>query len=153
LIFQDWKPNKGTLRVQLMLVLFRLAQLARLKVGRLAFPISAIYRTYSNLFTHVELPVQTSVGKRLVILHGIGLVVNGRSVIGDDVVLRHNVTIGERTEHGPCPVIGNKVKVGVGAIILGEISIGEGAIIAAGALVLKSVESGQVARGPYATNS
>ncbi|MDY3869593.1 MAG: hypothetical protein SOZ52_09495, partial [Pyramidobacter sp.] len=51
----------------------------------------------------------TSIGENLLIWHGTGLIVNENAIIGDNVILRHNTTIGNSYSGGPSPIIGNNV--------------------------------------------
>lgn len=141
-VLADWRANRGEPRIQILLMLFRLSQRLRTALGRWAWPISAIYRTYSAVFVGAELPVQTSVGVPLTIHHGNGLVVNGGSRIGCAVTLRQNTTIGNRAYGGSCPTIGDGVDVGAHVLILGEIGIADGAIIGAGSIVVHDVAEG-----------
>ncbi|MEZ5458846.1 MAG: hypothetical protein R3E65_05920 [Steroidobacteraceae bacterium] len=68
------------------------------------------------------------------------------TVIGDDVGVMHNVTIGTNMST-TVPTIGNGVFIGVGAVILGGVKIGDGARIAANSLVISDVPPGSVAMG------
>lgn len=78
--------------------------------------------------------------------HPVGVVIGRRVKLGERCVIRQNVTIGTRwvfdgkEQH---PILGNDVVVGAGAIIIGPIHIGDGARIAAGAIVLENVASGE----------
>lgn len=96
----------------------------------------------------VEFPPGTVVGAGLDLPHGArGLVVHDRSVIGNDVTLHHNVTLGARRASGPAPVLEDEVNVGAGAAVLGGITVGKGSTIGANAVVLTDVPSGAVAVG------
>jgi serine O-acetyltransferase/putative colanic acid biosynthesis acetyltransferase WcaB len=94
-----------------------------------------------------EIPWKTQVGRRLRIYHGVGIVVNDRTVIGDDVGIRQHVTIGNSGENGPCPVIEDGVELGAGCIILGGVTVGKGARVGAGAVVTKDVPPGATVVG------
>jgi len=150
-VFGDRTVNRGNPRVQLLMVLFRVASRVRQPADRAprwyAFPIGVLYRFMSEWMFGFELPWKTEVGSPLTVYHGYGLVVNDGTVIGDHVTLRHGVTIGNVTPGGPCPVLEDKVEVGAGATILGGITIGAGARIGAGAVVMKDVPPGAVAVG------
>lgn len=76
---------------------------------------------------------------------GIGIVIHKDAVIGDNVIIMQNVTIGAK--NGFAPVIGNNVLIGAGAVLLGNVKIGDGAVIGANAVVLKDVECGMIAVG------
>lgn len=98
----------------------------------------------------IDIPVKTKIGRRTVIFHGFGIVINESAIVGDDCIIRHGVTIGNKlTSQGESgsPRIGNMVQLGAGAIILGDIAIGDGAIVGAGAVVTKSVGPGLVVVG------
>jgi len=114
-------------------------------------PLSLVYKFLKigvQITTGIDLPCETQVGRRLVIEHFGGIVVSGDSIIGDDVTLRHGVTLGlRRTGVSGAPVIGNHVDIGAGAKILGPVHIGAGAVIGANAVVLCDVPAGALAVG------
>lgn len=97
----------------------------------------------------ISLPDSATIGRRLRIEHFGGIIVHGATVIGDDCVLRQNVTLGNRSEDRPmeAPVLGDRVQVGAGAVILGAVRIGDDAIIGANAVVLNDMPAGAVAVG------
>ncbi|AEG48181.1 serine O-acetyltransferase [Sphingobium chlorophenolicum L-1] len=97
----------------------------------------------------ISLPEGTTIGRRLRIEHFGGIIVHSATVIGDDCLLRQNVTLGNRSEARPleAPIIGDRVQVGAGAVILGAVRIGDDAIIGANAVVLIDVPAGGVAVG------
>jgi serine O-acetyltransferase len=114
-------------------------------------PLSLAYKFLKigvQIATGIDLPCETQVGRRLVIEHFGGIVVSGDTVIGNDVTLRHGVTLGLRRTGVPgAPVIGNGVDIGAGAKILGPVRIGDGAVIGANAVVLCDVPAGALAVG------
>lgn len=95
--------------------------------------------------TGVEIHPGATIGRRLVIDHGMGTVIGETAVVGDDCLLYHGVTLGGRTlERGPRhPRLGNRVLVGAGATLLGAISVGDDAKVGAGALVTRDVAPGR----------
>jgi serine O-acetyltransferase len=113
--------------------------------------LSLVYRWLkiaSQIVTGIDLPCEVVVGRRLKIEHFGGIIVSGDTVIGDDVVLRHGVTLGlRRTDQPGAPIIGNRVDIGAGAVILGPVRIGDGAVIGANAVVLTDVPAGALAIG------
>ena len=145
-IFQDWKVNKGNIKARVIMVLFRLAScLSRknLLIKIIFSPYAIFYRLFVEWVLCIEIPWKTVIGKNTRIYHGQGLVINDKTVIGDNCILRDNTTIGvARTDTnfgGKAPVIGNYVDIGAGSIILGDIHIGNYACIAAGSVVVKDV--------------
>jgi serine O-acetyltransferase len=86
-----------------------------------------------------------------------GVIIGDGCVVGDDVTLFQNVTLGSHGREGlgkAYPVIGNKVTAYANAIIIGGISIGDGATIGALSLVLSDVPQGRIAVGiPAKINS
>ncbi len=123
----------------------------RVRPALLRRPLSLLYKFMKigvQISTGIDLPCETRIGRRLVIEHFGGIVVSGDSVIGDDVTLRHGVTLGlRRTGVAGAPVIGNRVDIGAGAKILGPVHIGDGAVIGANAVVLCDVPAGALAVG------
>jgi serine O-acetyltransferase/putative colanic acid biosynthesis acetyltransferase WcaB len=151
-ILEDLRTNRGQPKSQAVLVFFRLAQAARGgplpgRARMLGAPVGILYRLLVEWLLGVELPWGTRVGRRLRIEHGVGLVVNAYTDIGDDVVLRQNVTIGNTGTRLECPRIEDGVDVGAGAVIIGDIVVGAGARIGANAVVVKDVTQGAVAVG------
>ena len=112
---------------------------------------SIIYKwlkIFSQILTGIDLPCETTVGRRLRIDHFGGIIISGDAVIGDDVILRHGVTLGLKHEgERGAPRLGHRVEVGAGAKILGNIQIGDDAKIGANAVVLMDVPAGAVAVG------
>ena len=96
---------------------------------------------WSRHFTGIEIHPGATIGRRLVIDHGMGIVIGETTVIGDDVLLYQGVTLGGTgKEKGKRhPTIGNNVMVGCGANILGPFTVGDNARIAANAVVLKEI--------------
>ena len=83
------------------------------------------------------------IGSGLFIDHGTGVVIGETAVVGDDVSMLHEVTLGGtgRQTGDRHPKIGNGVLIGAGAKILGNIHVGEGSTVGAGSVVLDDVPS------------
>jgi serine O-acetyltransferase len=106
----------------------------------------ALY-VWTGIVTGVHMPREVTIGRRFHIIHADGsLSIHPHTIIGDDVGVMHNVTIGTNMS-AAVPTIGNKVFIGVGAVILGGIKVGDGANIAANSLVMSDVPAGSVAIG------
>ena len=95
----------------------------------------------ARFFTGIEIHPGATIGRRLFIDHGMGVVIGETSVVGDDVTLYQGVTLGGTgKEHGKRhPTIGNNVVIGGGAKILGNITIGENCRVGAGSVVLRDI--------------
>jgi putative colanic acid biosynthesis acetyltransferase WcaB len=150
----DWEANRGNIKGQLVLFLFRSAQAVRALPEPwwlLGAPVLAFYRLFVEWFLGIELRYKTRIGPGLQLFHGQALVVHEGTVIGASCVLRQSTTIGNKTladgSPGPCPVIGDRVDIGANAVVLGGIMIGDGAVIGAGSVVLKAVPAGAVVAG------
>jgi serine O-acetyltransferase len=123
----------------------------RIRTRVLRRPLSFVYKLMkvsNQILTGIDLPCETIVGRRMLIEHFGGIVINGDTVIGDDVIIRHGVTLGLRRSDTPgAPTIGDRVEIGAGAKILGAVHIGNGAVIGANAVVLNDVPAGACAVG------
>jgi len=107
--------------------------------------ISAI----GQFLTTVDIHPAATIGCRVFIDHAVGVVIGETAIIGDDVVIYQQVTLGGvSTSHGKRhPTIGNNVVVGAGAKVLGNITIGDGAKIGANSVVVKDVPESATAVG------
>lgn len=93
--------------------------------------------------TGIEIHPGATIGNRLFIDHGMGIVIGETAIIGDDCTIYHQVTLGGTGKDigKRHPTIGNNVLVGAGSKIIGAINIGDNVKIGAGAIVLKDVEN------------
>ena len=91
--------------------------------------------------TGIEIHPAATLGRRLVIDHGMGVVIGETAEIGDDCYLYHQVTLGvARTSAGKRhPTIGNGVIIGAGAKVLGPITVGDNARVGSNAVVVDDV--------------
>ncbi|AKG21000.1 serine acetyltransferase [Calothrix sp. 336/3] len=151
-IFQDWQANQDTSsKSRFVLVMFRSAQL----ICRLPAPISTIYKFLYQFIVEwimgIELPYDTQIGKNLKLIHGIALVVNHHTIIGENCTLRHATTIGNKqlADGSPsaAPKIGDRVDIGSNVVMIGDITIGDRAVIGAGSVVVKDVAANTIVAG------
>ncbi|MBO5908178.1 MAG: serine O-acetyltransferase [Clostridia bacterium] len=91
--------------------------------------------------TGIEIHPGATIGRRLVIDHGTGVVIGETTEIGDDVLIYQGVTLGGtgKDTGKRHPTIGNNVMISSGAKVLGPFKVGDNARIAAGAVVLEEV--------------
>ena len=96
---------------------------------------------FSKFLTGIEIHPGATIGRRLVIDHGTGIVVGETTVIGDDCLLYQGVTLGGTGKDvgKRHPTLGNNVVVGSGAKVLGPFRVGNNARIAANSVVLREV--------------
>ena len=115
---------------------------------RLRF-IARLVSQWSRFWTGVEIHPGAKIGKRLVIDHGMGIVIGETAEIGDDCLLYQGVTLGGtgKDQGKRHPTLGNHVLVGSGAKVLGPFAVGDNSRIAANAVVLKAVPPGSTAVG------
>jgi len=99
--------------------------------------------------TGIEIHPGATIGQRLFIDHGMGVVIGETAEVGDDVTLYHGVTLG-----GPSldkgkrhPTIGDRVTIGAGAKVLGNITIGADSRIGANAVVVRPSPENSVVVG------
>ena len=78
-----------------------------------------------------------NIGRGLLIYH-MNNVINGRSIIGENLHLHGNNCIGNNGVTEECPVVGNNVTLGVGAKIIGNVEVADNIKVAAGAVVINS---------------
>ena len=104
---------------------------------------------WSRFWTGIEIHPGAKIGRRLVIDHGMGIVIGETAEIGDDCLLYHGVTLGGtgKDQGKRHPPIGNNVLVSTGAKVLGPFKVGDGARIAANAVVLKEIPENATAVG------
>jgi serine O-acetyltransferase len=91
--------------------------------------------------TGIEIHPGATIGRRLFIDHGSGVVIGETTEIGDDVTIYQGVTLGGtgKDTGKRHPTVGNGVMIGSGAKVLGPIKLGENAKIAAGSVVLREI--------------
>ena len=105
--------------------------------------LPAVCRRWAIGACGVDILPRADIGGGCIVAHGLGLVVGGYTVIGEDATLLHGVTFGEaRFDEIDYPRVGDRVTVGAGATLLGGITVGDDAVIAAGAVVLADVPAG-----------
>jgi serine O-acetyltransferase len=104
------------------------------------------YRIVETL-TGVSIPKSVAIGPGLKIHHFGNIFVHKDAKLGANCTLRQGVTIGNRHENGPVPVLDDDVELGAYAQILGGLRIGKGAKIGAMSVVLIDVPPGATAIG------
>ena len=116
--------------------------------------IARLISQIARHLTGIEIHPGAKIGKRLLIDHGMGVVIGETAEIGDDVLLYHGVTLGGtgKDKGKRHPTLGNNVVIGAGAKVLGPIYIGSNSKVGANSVVLKDVPEGATAVGIPAKN-
>jgi len=105
---------------------------------------------WSRWLTGIEIHPGATIGRRVFIDHGMGIVIGETAEIGDDCTLYHGVTLGGtswRKKEKRHPTLGRNVVVGAGAKILGPILVGDEAKVGSNAVVVRDVPAGATAVG------
>jgi len=120
------------------LAIYRVASALR---RRRLFLCARVLSHLGRFLTGIEIHPAATIGRRLFIDHGMGVVIGETATIGDDCTLYQGVTLGGtgKQRGKRHPTLGDGVIVGVGAKILGAVTIGNGAKIGGGAVVLRDV--------------
>ena len=131
---------------------FHALQLHRVSHGLWKLKLRWLARFWSHLarfFTGIEIHPGATIGRRVFIDHGMGVVIGETAEIGDDCTLYHGVTLGgvswnQGKRH---PTLGKGVVVGAGAKILGPFTVGDGAKVGSNSVVVKAVPEGATVVG------
>ncbi|WP_290512393.1 serine O-acetyltransferase EpsC [Aeromicrobium sp.] len=118
----------------------------------------------ARFLTGVEIHPGATIGRRFFIDHGMGVVIGETTVIGDDVLMYHAVTLGGTSalHEKRHPTLGDDIVVGAGATVLGNVRIGSHSVIGANSVVVADAPEGSVLvgspavprpRAPAATDS
>lgn len=105
--------------------------------------LGRIVSSLSRFLTGIEIHPGATIGERLFIDHGMGVVIGETAKIGNDVTIYHDVTLGGTSLQKGIrhPQIGNRVIIGAGAQLLGPIHVGDNAHVGSNAVVVRDVEA------------
>ncbi|MNK55403.1 Serine acetyltransferase [compost metagenome] len=112
------------------------------RLHRMGMPLlPRLISQFSRFVTGIEIHPGATIGRRFFIDHGMGVVIGETAVVGDDVMLYHQVTLGGtgKDTGKRHPTLEDGVVVGAGAKILGNITVGSQARIGSGSVVLRDV--------------
>ena len=113
------------------------------------FTTARLISHFNRSLTGIEIHPGATIGRRLFIDHGMGVVIGETTEIGDDCLIYKGVVIGgtaleKKKRH---PTLGNRVIVGSNSTVLGAITIGDRARIGSGSVVIKPVPAGATVVG------
>lgn len=133
----------GNAKGKVFIIVFRISQFfsKNIFLRIIGFPIRMFYKFFFEWFVGIDIKDTTKIGVGFRIWHGYSIVIESSSIIGSNVTIRQNVTIGggKFDGEGGSPVIGDNVQIGANALILGPIRIGNYAQIGAGSVVVNDV--------------
>lgn len=114
-------------------------------IGSLA---QAILAQLSAMLSGCYISARCTIGPGLFLAHPIGVVIAKNAVIGSNVDIYQNVTLGQLSDaNAGAPTIGDNCCLYAGAVILGDITVGQGARIGANAVVIKDIPASSTAVG------
>ena len=101
------------------------------------FPLAVLMHKHLTAKYGIQIPRTTKIGYGFYIGHGIGIVINAKTVIGNNVNISQFLSIG--SNKGTPAVIGDNVYIGPNVCIVEDVRIGNSVTIGAGAVVVKDV--------------
>ncbi|MCF0048467.1 serine acetyltransferase [Dyadobacter sp. LJ53] len=148
-IRQDFPANSVNTKGKIFGLFFRLSNFhsRNIALRALLSPFRVFYKIFFEWIVGIEIPAAVKIGAGLTVYHFPGIVVHRDVIIGQNCTLRQATTIGNKTDNGRCPVLGNNVNIGANVCILGDITIGDNVVIGAGSVVITSIPSNSVAVG------
>lgn len=113
----------------------------------IGLPVRICYRLFIQWVLGIDIPDNTRIGRHFNLYHGFGVVINEKTIIGNNVTIRHCTTIGNSTPLSGCPVIEDFVDIGANVVIIGQIVVGENCTVGAGSVLTRSVPANSVVVG------
>lgn len=122
------------------MIVIRLYRIGNLLHRKSWFRLAKLVSYLNRFLFAVWLPSSAKIGRNFKLGYGgLGVVIHKDAIIGNNVLIAQNVTIGRNFGDKKVPVIGNDVYIGTGSVIFGEITIGNNVIIGSNTLVNKSI--------------
>lgn len=111
--------------------------------------IARLLSQATRALTGIGIHPGATIGRRLFIDHGTGVVIGETAVIGDDVLIYQGVTLGGKAldQEKRHPTIGDRVMLGSGAKVLGPVTVGSDSAVGANAVVVTDIPGGAIAVG------
>lgn len=148
-LLSDIKANHRNTKGLFLVIFFRISSFFSngIVLNVIGFPIRTLYKIIVQWVLGCDINDKTRIGQGFQIYHGQSLIVNVDTIIGKNVVLRHNTTIGIAKPFGKSPIISDNVDIGANSVIIGNIIIGNDSIIGAGSVVVKNVKPFSIVAG------
>lgn len=111
--------------------------------------VCLIWQKLIEVLTGISIPSSAKIGHSFYIGHFGGVIINAKTVIGNNCNISQGVTIGVSglNENRGVPKIGHNVYLGANCVVAGDICIGDNVLVSACSLVIKDVESNIVVSG------
>jgi serine O-acetyltransferase len=124
-------------------------RIAHVLWGRRLSYLARLMQFVARMFTQIDIHPAATIGRRLFIDHGTGVVIGETAEIGDDCTLYHGVTLGGTSwkKGKRHPTLGNNVVAGAGAKILGPITVGDNVRVGANSVVVETVPNNRTVVG------
>lgn len=108
-----------------------------------------VWQKIIEIVTGISIPASVKIGHSFYIGHFGGIIINAKTVIGNNCNISQGVTIGVSglNENRGVPTIGNNVYLGANCVIAGGVFIGDNVLVSACSLVIKDVECNRVVSG------
>ena len=148
---EDWETHSRSVTMPGLqaLAVHRVLVWASRQPTVIGLPVAVLGAAVNRLLIRnvygVEIAGSTVIGRRVRIGHHQGVILGYDTVIGDDCLIRQNVTLGQSNDDGRTedqPVIGNGVQFGAGATVVGRVTVGDGARVGPGAIILTNMPAG-----------
>lgn len=124
------------------MLIYRLMQWSR---RHRLVPLEMLFNKLNAILCNCIIGRGAEFGPEFVLVHSVGVVINGAVRGGRGIYIEHQVTIGAQGRQSP--TLGHNIFIGAGAKILGSVTIGDGTRIGANAVVLHDVPRGATAVG------
>ena len=110
--------------------------------------LAKLLSVFVRLVFSCQISPGATIGRNPILAYGgLGIIIHGAAVVGDDVSIGAHVTLGGNAGKGGVPKIGDRVRIGPCAQILGSVTIGNDAVVGANAVVLVDIPEGITAVG------
>ena len=133
-----------------IILLYRMSSFCTNKIPFVGNFIGVILEYFNRVIFSCDISRRSKIGEGLIIMHGMGIVIGEKVIIGKSCKILNGVNLGNKdteTAIDNQPIIGNNVVIGAGAKCLGNIIIGDSVTIGANAVVLENVPINSIAVG------
>jgi serine O-acetyltransferase len=112
---------------------------------RFLMPLALFFQHFNRIYNGCVIGVKFEAKSGFVLMHPIGVVINSKTQMGNNITVESGVVIGSEKGFSPC--LGSNIFIGAGAKIIGNVTIGSNVKIGANAVVVKDVPDNCTALG------